>query len=288
MACFQPVRAWRRVGGYDPVTGKWPLTFRKSEGYKETAMDVPCGKCEGCRMDHARSWAIRCMHEASMHAQNCCITLTYDQDHLPEHGELDKRGMQNWLKILRNHIGSFRYFGCGEYGSLGDRPHFHIILFGYDFPDKVCVTKHGGSKHFDSNMLREIWHRGNIDVGECTYQSAAYIARYVFKKQVSVSQNQHEQPEYAMMSLRPGIGASFVEKYKDDLLASFSCLYDGKEFAIPKFYESRFSEADLLALRRYRAKNLLLESPTRTKQRREFFEQKLGTFERNFESCPNS
>lgn len=251
-------------------------------------MDVPCGKCEGCRMDYARSWAIRCVHEASMHDSNCCITLTYDPDHLPANRELDKRGMQNWLKILRNNIGSFRYFGCGEYGALGDRPHYHIILFGFDWPDKVLTTIHGGAKHYESKWLRELWHRGHVDVGECSYSSAAYIARYCFKKQSGVTTCSHVQPEYTLKSLRPGIGADFVQRYKDDLLVNFSCLYDGKEFAIPKFYETRFSEADLVALRKHRAKNLLLESPTRTAQRRQFFEQKLAVYTRNFEQCQNS
>ena len=284
MACYQPIRAYRKVGAYDPLTGKWPLTFRKSEGYIETAMDVPCGKCDGCRMDYARSWAMRCMHEASLHDRNCCITLTYDSEHLPPDGELDKRGMQNWLKILRNNIGSFRYFGCGEYGSKGDRPHYHIILFGYDFPDKMLTTIHGGSRHYDSQFLRELWHRGHIDVGECSYSSAAYIARYCFKKQLTAESSNHTQEEYTLKSLRPGIGAAFAEAYKDDLLANFSCVFDGKEYAIPKFYESRFSDADILALRKYRAKNLLLESPTRTAQRRQFFESKLSTLKRNYEN----
>lgn len=280
MSCFSPLRAYRKVGAYDSSTKRWPLTFKKSEGWIETAMDVPCGKCEGCKMDYARSWALRCMHESKIHDRSCVITLTYDDAHLPPDGELDKRVMQNWLKILRNRIGSFRYFGCGEYGSKGDRPHYHIILFGYDFPDKVLMTNRG-SRQYDSAMLRSIWSKGLVSVGDLTFSSAAYIARYCFKK--IGGDTTHKQPEYTLKSNRPGIGAGFAEKYGSDFVSASSCIIDGQRYKVPKFYESRLSEDDILALRSERLKHTLLESPTRVSQKRLFLVSKLKSKERIFE-----
>lgn len=240
MACFHPLRAYRRKGGYDPESKTWPLTFRKSDGWLDTAIDVPCGKCDGCRMDYAKSWAVRCMHEASLHEKNCVITLTYDDDHLPDGGELDKRGMQNWLKILRNNIGSFRYFGCGEYGKDGKRPHYHICIFGYDFPDKERIT-FGQS---DSKMLRRIWSKGHVSVGDLTFQSAAYIARYCLKK-LKGGDDLKLQKEYIMMSNRPGIGAGWLDQYSKDLGALGRVqMRDGSWYTVPPYYAKRLSAVD--------------------------------------------
>ena len=46
-----------------------------SAGYDE--FYLPCGSCVSCRLAYSRSWAIRCMHEASLHDRNCFLTLTY-------------------------------------------------------------------------------------------------------------------------------------------------------------------------------------------------------------------
>lgn len=285
MACFSPIRAFRRVGALDCATGKWPLTFRKSEGWKETFIDVPCGKCEGCRMDQARSWALRCMHEAACHEANCVVTLTYDDEHLPPDGELDKRGLQNWLKILRSRIGSFRYYGCGEYGSKGDRPHYHIILFGYDFPDKVCVTSHLGHRQYDSKLLRDIWPYGHISVGEVSFASAAYIARYCFKKQKEDSRCSKKQKEYVFMSLKPGIGADYAKKFGSDFSSAKGVIHQGKVIKLPKYYEKFLSDSELKEIKLAALEHQVLESPLRTQQRWQFAHNKLQNYKRSFEDA---
>lgn len=282
MACYFPVTAWRKAGALDRSTGKWPLTFKEKDGWKETEMQVPCGKCLGCRLDYARGWALRCMHEAKLHAHNCVITLTYDPEHLPLSGELDRREIQNWLKVLRSRVGSFRFFGCGEYGSKGDRPHYHIILFGYDFPDKVLKTIHLGSRQYDSQLLREIWQRGHVSVGDVTFKSAAYIARYCLKK-LEKEESLHVVDEFTMMSLKPGIGADFVAKFGSDMLAIGACVVDGSMFKIPKFYESRFSPADLLELKLKRMEYVKKETQMRLYQMSEAKAASMSHFKRSFE-----
>lgn len=289
MSCYHPLRAYRKAGGYDPSTGKWPLTFKKSEGWLETAIDVPCGKCAGCKMDYARSWALRVMHEAKQYDKNCCITLTYDDEHLPKDGELDKREMQNWLKILRNNIGSFRYFGCGEYGKQGDRPHYHIILFGFDWPDKQSITKHLGSVQYESKWLRDIWHRGHISVGNVDFRTAAYIARYCFKK--IGGDSKHKQPEYLLMSNRPGIGSAWFDEFQQDLVSAGACIMSSGKYKIPKYYDTKMEKVNpdgLAKLRksRYAAMyNLPLSeiAPGRVQQKETYKLEGLKKFKRSFE-----
>nr|CAI9750311.1 replication initiation protein [Gokushovirinae sp.] len=283
MSCYHPLRAYRRVGGRDPVTGKWPLTFKKSEGWLETAIDIPCGTCVGCRMDYARGWALRCVHESKLHKDNCCITLTYDDDNLPDDGELDKRGMQNWLKILRYHIGSFRYFGCGEYGKMGDRPHYHIILFGYDFPDKRLITTHLGTKQYDSAMLRDIWHRGHISVGQVDFRTAAYIARYCLKKQKG-GDNRHQQQEYILMSNRPGIGADWVKQFSSDVFSAGRIVTTNGNYKVPKYYEGKLDQIDHERFVEYkRGHDVELVSPLRAAQQEIVKKERLKDFKRSFE-----
>lgn len=283
MACLYPLEAWRAVGGLNRETGKWSLTFNPREAVnRNDSLKVPCGKCYGCKLDYARSWALRCMHEAKMHDKNCVLTLTYDDDHLPVGRELDKVGFQKWLKILRSRIGPFRYFGCGEYGASGDRPHYHLCVFGYDFPDKVLITRKG-SRQYDSQLLRTIWTKGVISVGDLDFNSAAYVARYCLKKIGGVSQHFHSQPEYLMMSNRPGIGAGFAEKYQDDMMALYACVYDGQHYKIPKYYESKLSESDVLELKLERMKYIKDETQLRLYQKSEYLRNNLKQKERNFE-----
>ena len=234
MACFFPVPAWRVRGGLKS-DGKWPLTFREKEGWKETEIMVPCGKCIGCRADYARSWAVRCINEASMHEKNCCVTLTYDDNHLPSDGLLCKRDLQTFFKRLRKALGSFRYFGCGEYGSVGSRPHYHVLLFGLDFPDKTLVTRHCGEKFYDSKLLRRIWSNGHVTIGSVTSKSAAYVARYCLKK--LKQEVTYDVAEFTTMSLKPGIGTDWLKRYKSDIVSAGACVSRDGIFSVPKFYE---------------------------------------------------
>ena len=100
---------------------------------EKSVLPLPCGKCLACRLNHAKEWAVRCMLESLYHDENYFVTLTYDDEHLPVDGKLHKKHYQDFLKRLRASSGCFRYFGCGEYGSLNKRPHYHFVLFGIHF-----------------------------------------------------------------------------------------------------------------------------------------------------------
>ena len=159
MTCYHPIPAWRLSGERDPTTGKWPITFDATKGNPLLPVSIPCGKCVGCLMARSRQWAVRCVLEASLWTKNCFITLTYAPEHLPENGSLVKEHFTLFMKRLRKKYGEgIRFFQCGEYGSKGDRPHYHACLFNFDFPDKqIWKRSESGALLYRSSSLEKLW-----------------------------------------------------------------------------------------------------------------------------------
>ena len=124
MTCYHPLRAAQLREGEK---------IRINPPHAETNMQIPCGKCIGCRVARAAQWGNRCMHEASCYDHNRFVTLTYDDAHLPPNGFLDKTHLSKFLKKLRKKFphNKLRFFAAGEYGEQTARPHYHLILFNY-------------------------------------------------------------------------------------------------------------------------------------------------------------
>ena len=187
-------------------------------------MEVGCGQCLGCRLAYSRMWAMRIVHEASLHeldGGNCFITLTYrdkgDCDHeqwkkgyhVPSDWSLHKSHFQKFMKRLRKAFPGqeIRYFAVGEYGrkckhgidlTVGDcplcntgRPHFHACLFNCTFTDLEAYQSDGGIMRYTSPLLESIWKYGFVDVGELNYRSAQYCAKYMLKKVRGVNSDWH-------------------------------------------------------------------------------------------------
>ena len=194
---------------------------------------VPCGKCPMCLQARAREWSLRCMQEASQYEHNCFITLTYDNEHLPEHGSLVKEHPRAFLKRLRRRHDdvTIRYFGCGEYGSHGLRPHYHIILFNFDFSDKYAFRRSSrGELLYRSDELESLWTFGFSSIGEVTEESTRYCAKYLQKLQEPPAGC---IPSYTYMSLKPGIGFNAVS----ESAVESGCYYvDGQRYNIPRYY----------------------------------------------------
>ena len=237
------------------------VVFRES-GDVVRSLTLPCGQCRGCRLERSRQWAIRCMHEARMHENNCFLTLTYDNDHAPSDRSLNYAHFQKFMKDFRKKCGSgIRFYMAGEYGEKFERPHFHACIFGFDFPDKtVWKRTASGSIIYRSKLLESIWTRGYSSIGDVTFESAAYVARYVMKK-VNVSNKtplhlrdhyettdfetgeiKDRVPEFNKMSLRPGIGYGFYEKFHSDMYTTDKAVINGREVKIPRYYDKKFAE----------------------------------------------
>ena len=149
------------------------------------SLELPCGQCIGCRLERSRQWAMRCVHEASMHDDNCFITLTYNPENLPPDCGLIKSDFQKFMKRYRRAFPGkeIRFYHCGEYGDANNRPHYHAVIFGHNFDDWMYLfDSPSGEPIYTSPTLERIWGHGFVTVGSVTFESAAYVARYVMKK----------------------------------------------------------------------------------------------------------
>lgn len=252
MACFHPVSAFQPLAG-------GPLLFRERKDCK--AIQIACGQCIGCRLQRSSSWALRIMHESKSHASNCFITLTYSDSHLPDNNSLRYSDFQLFFKRLRKKFGNgVRFYMCGEYGERFDRPHFHACIFGLDFDDKKVFSKSpSGHLIYTSDVLDNLWGKGFASTADLTFESAAYVARYVCKKVTGNNAESHYErvnvltgelfsvvPEFAKMSLKPGIGASWLRKYESDVTSGDYIVYDGRKLRVPRYYDKLVNRGDEL------------------------------------------
>ena len=233
MTCYHPLRAV--VLGTNAETGKKRIHVLSGsdfsyehKGYEY--ITIPCGHCIGCRLKYSRTWADRCMLEASYHTDNVFLTLTYDDDHLPDplHDSpihpLEKRQLQLFLKRLRKRFSDqkIRYFACGEYGGASMRPHYHLILFGLKLSDIKLLYKNDDQfRYYTSDSIHDCWPYGYHIITSVNWDTCAYVARYIVKKQygaaASVYDDYNFPPEFTLMSRKPGIGRQFYDDHKEEL-----------------------------------------------------------------------
>lgn len=271
MPCYRPLQAWR-AARVNPDTGKRSLVFNKNEGFADLPVTVPCGQCIGCRLEHSRQWAVRLVHENQMHEDSCFLTLTYSPENLPHDRSLDKSHFQKFIKRLRKNASKkIRYFHCGEYGEQGRRPHYHAIIFGYDFPDRRAFSERDGITLYTSGLLDKTWSLGHCTIGEVNFETAAYVARYVTKKVTGDAAAEHYkwinpetgevhqlQPEYITMSLKPAIGATWWEKYGTGVKDNGTVVMRGVEMKPPRRYLELTKEEAPRSSRKHQAKRLRL------------------------------
>lgn len=258
-------------------SGKRSIVFSSHQAVLAGEFNLPCGDCIGCRLEHARQWAMRCMDEASLYKSNSFITLTFNDKSLPLNRSLDVSHFQNFMKRLRTNAvragrdlkkDPIRYFHCGEYGPLNSRPHYHALLFNVGFPDRVFLKKtKSGESIYSSKILASNWDLGYSSVGDVTFGSAAYVARYHVKKVGSVVSDNHYlnkqtgemlSPEYVTMSRRPGIGKSWYQKFKLDMYPSDFRIIDGMKVKPARYYDSLHeneNSSSMLAIRRNRCRS---------------------------------
>lgn len=252
MVCYYPKQAIR--SDFVKPNGKSVIIFNPdsislSSG---TPLFLPCSKCIGCRLMRSRNWAIRCVHEAKCWKSNCFITLTYADSP----GTLVLRDFQLFMKRLRKHFGNgVRFFHTGEYGERFQRPHYHALLFNCGFDDdKYLWQVRNDVPLYRSPLLERLWPFGHSSVGDVTFNSAAYVARYIMKKVGGEVAFHHYNdidyhtgeilasriPEYSTMSRRHGIGKAWYELYKHDWYKQDLLRVGNKSFKPPKYYDSLY------------------------------------------------
>lgn len=252
MTCYHPIPA--RQGAAGEKVDLWPQLGTEN-------LMIPCGTCLGCKSTHANAWAHRCEHEASMYTDNIFLTLTYDDDNLPDGGHLCPRHLQLFIKRLRQTAARakptikhdpthpIRYFACGEYGDQFGRPHYHSIIFGLTFTDAYKVGARHGHILYASPTLSALWPHGDSKFGTATTAAANYIAQYTLKKQrrrrydyeneegyADINGEWHPKPDpFSRMSTHPAIGTEWLKKFQTDLSQGY-LHNNGRKFKIPRAY----------------------------------------------------
>jgi len=244
MPCYRPLEGWRAVGG--------GFTLDASLGERDRPLTVPCGYCMGCRLERSRVWAVRMMHETQMHDEAIFVTLSYDEDQILERGSLVPRDMTLFLKRLRKYVSpqKIRYYQCGEYGTQTQRPHHHLILWGWRPSDSQIHSGSGRDRLYTSLVLEKLWEKkGFAPFGEVTFESCAYCSRYITKKILGDRAEEHYRrvdpetgeifslvPEYSSMS--NGIGLAWIERYWRSVYAHDHVIMRGARMAPPRYYDT--------------------------------------------------
>lgn len=260
MKCVSPINISKKVGG----------------------RLVSCGQCYGCRFRKKRDWAIRLTHESEMHEDKCFLTLTFNDENLPKNQSLDKKFISDFIKCLREDmrrkkLPKIRYFLCGEYGSICNlcgngkkhckcknntytlgRPHYHAIIFGYDFADRnkpIAKTPSGHTLYEGNELLNSNWKYGFSTVGSVTIDSCRYVSHYILKKSDLQNKQEFEKEnpgkimEFSTMSKgrgeNKGIGYRYYSKhlsptYKEGYGLEFrdKTMYKDIPVSLPKYYRS--------------------------------------------------
>lgn len=287
MPCFHPLDAYQQPADFAGKNCR-QLVFQKHtpqmnkimEAQNYFPLQVSCNQCVGCRLKRSAHWAMRIIHEADMSFTSCFITLTFDNPSLNKRENphsLDVRDFQLFMKRLRKKFqkkcpydpilapksrahwkqkNDIRFFHCGEYGELNGRPHYHAILFNVDFLEdrEFLMETPTGHKLWTSPSLSKLWPYGYASIGTVTFESAAYVARYIMKKVTGDETAQEERygtifdpatgeislylkPEYITMSRRPGIGKSWYDKYKIQLRDQDHVIINGTPVTPCKYYD---------------------------------------------------
>jgi hypothetical protein len=203
-----------------------------------------------------------------MYESNCFITLTISDDGFErlakERGysnkhTLDVRDWQLFMKRLRKRYGAgIRFYMCGEYGEQSGRPHYHACIFNFDFPDKELWSVRDGIQLYRSDSLEELWPYGFSTIGNVTFESAAYVARYIMKKIKGDNADSYYKdrvdpetgeiysikPEFTTMSRRPGIGKAWYDMFKADLYPHGYVVMRGAKCKVPRFYDDLLEKED--------------------------------------------
>ena len=279
MACFHPLTAGRPAPGY-------PLSFGSAIKANFELLKVRCGQCIGCRLDHSLMWATRATHESRSHQDTCFITLTYADETMPHSLSVHAKPLQQFFRALRYHIKTenpdnpkIKYLACGEYSPKkrrpvgpfnpwefvgeGERPHYHAVVFGYDFPDKELWTVRNDNRIFTSDILTDIWGKGHCTTAAVTFESAAYVARYSIKKlngtlaqrpdpvtgllpyeRICHTTGQILEVEKERFHTSNGIGKDHYLSYTGDIYPNDSVVINGHETRPPRYYDNLFKAED--------------------------------------------
>lgn len=198
IACRSPIHAWQHKW-LRTKKGKAFIVFSDKKRQQADpnilnweTLEIPCGQCIDCRIKRRKDWSIRLMYELREHNEAYFLTITYDDEHLPKNGSLNKKDMQDFIKSLRGNktsawrLENLKIYYCGEYGgdkNFIGRPHYHMITFSDNpIPDLVYHKLSTGLPLYTSDIISKRWDKGWVYIGSVTQESCEYVAGYINKK----------------------------------------------------------------------------------------------------------
>lgn len=236
--CLNPFRA-NQTTIVSRETGL-PDSFGTPKANHEGTLSLPCGTCHECLTKRSQEWATRAAHEMSIHKENCFVTLTYDNNNLPDIQNFSQKTLfKLFIKRLRKSLGDkkIKYIASHEYGGSTFRPHHHLIIFGWS-PAKQIYLKNtpAGYPIFRSTHLEKNWEHGYSSVAEANSQTAYYVASYALKgKKHTYTQTDGEIITVKdSMTCSQGIGLTYAN-------TNFQQLIDSKEH-LPRYYKKKLLE----------------------------------------------
>lgn len=300
MSCFYPKLAFQNTVVKQRI--RWTGLPFYSDSWKNNTQSVPmspewkpiktpCGGCLDCRLTKSREMAVRCVHEAEMNADkgSIFVTLTYNEESLPKNNTFDFTHPVKFMKRLRRLYGKeIKSYGCAEYGEKGGRPHYHLLIFGLR-PDDLYFWRNSRNPRLQSKLYRSpsierIWgtgkgsnfkQYGNVEIGDVTFQSAAYVARYVLKKNKKKTELERELGRFhekaICVSRREGIGFKWLKRYYTDVYNGDSVHYRGAKQVIqkikpPKYYDRKAEELKLIDLEKIKLERMILSDKNNSEQ----------------------
>lgn len=266
MACEAPRKAYQAAPG-GPLSFNRPIAGNAGIDYR--TYTIPCGTCILCRNEQARQQAIRIYHESQMHQEGAFLTMTYDEEHLPEFSSLstedkanewqrpqDRHHLSKFWKRMRKAFGKMRYYSVGEYGDQTQRPHYHACIFGHAFVQGRTIVRRTPSLLWENPRVTEAWGQGQVRIGALNFRTARYTASYVTKKLRSKQQyvRLEEDTGELIPLVQPkaymsrNLGRSWWDQYRHQVSAHDYVIIDGKRQKPPKAYDRWLKERSELAL----------------------------------------
>lgn len=237
MKCLDPYLHFqrdKRIKRYQFSIARNQVLIRGQDPFLVT----DCWKCIICKKKKARELANRCVLGASMHQQNCFLTLTYDEKQTGYHNTFEYPDIQKFKKRMRSYVTrehngrKIEIFNVHEYGKNGKK-HWHLIVFGYQFPDRESYKNTPSGPLSISKILTRLWPHGNHSIGNVSEASAMYQAQYLEKD----IKNGHAGSTKSSHSKHSGIGKTFFFKNYKQILRLGFIPFGTQKMPIPRYFQ---------------------------------------------------
>lgn len=257
MSCLHPIHGYRAPGGQ--------VKHSRVGAWEDRPQTISCGNCINCLLERSRHHAARILHTSQFYEQNSFITLTLKDEHLGDKLSLDVKHWQAFAHRLRKKIRPqrLRFYHAGEYSPYPKRrPHYHACILGLDWSaDREVSTKtEQGFDLYTSEALDKMWRLGKCWIGDLSFESAAYVARYCTSKITGPNQHLHYhhldkstgeivdlKPEYTTQSRRPALGKQWIYKYWPEVYGNEKfpndyIVVNGRKMRPPRYYDDQLKK----------------------------------------------